>query len=388
VRAQRPPEADWWKYTIRQQVVCMDPRPSPPRELTYVFFRTAGCRYDRAGECTMCNYGISHPVGVPQMVDNVREALNRAAAYDALGVTPLGNMFDTLEVPKAAREAIVSMAAERAGSIYSCESRPETLSEADIAETVARLGRVRFFVNLGLEAAHPWVQANCVGKSLDASAFRRAVTALRRHGAHPVANVLLGVPFLTAAEAIDSAVGSIRWALANGSHLCVLFPSNIKSWTLQEWLWERGMYRAPSLWSLVETLIRLGPADTRSVVLSWYGTSPTDASRHGRASDPLLVSPDTCERCRPLVLEVLDAFNAGASYETIVTLSELDCSCHDAWRDLLAWESAESLPLAHRTLAAYNRIGEELLGRPRWDALRDRARASFEAGYDGSVKAT
>ncbi|MGE5830066.1 MAG: hypothetical protein ACM30G_17150 [Micromonosporaceae bacterium] len=70
-----------------------------------------------------------------------------------------------------------------------------------------------------------------------------------------------------------------------------------------------------------------------------------------------------------------------------MALNELVCACHDAWRDLLARESGESIPLAGRTLAAYDRIGEELLGGTRWHAVRDRMRAGFEAGYDGGVVA-
>src|SRR5207247_1333474 len=106
-------------------------------------------------------------------------------------------------------------------------------------------------VNLGLESADPWIQQNCVGKSLDRDTYRDCVGLLERHRALAVANVLLGAPFLTEQEAWTSAADSMRWALEHGTHLCVLFPSNVKRWTLQEWLWERGLDATASLWAAV-----------------------------------------------------------------------------------------------------------------------------------------
>lgn len=384
LRAARPLEQDGWRYAVRQQRVTMDPRPSAERVLTFVYFRSFGCRYDRAGECTMCNYAAAERVDSGSIVASVREALAQHEHFDALGISPFGNMFDTTEVPAEARNAIFAMAAETDASIFSCESRPETLSEELIAHAARLLGGKRLFINLGLEAANPWVQAHCVGKSLSNDSFRAATAALRCHGAFPVSNVLLGAPFLTEDEAIESAVGTIAWALRNGSHLCVLFPSNVKGWTLQEWLWERDLYRVPSLWSLVEALRRLGPELARSVALSWYSASPADPHRRGQVSDPLREVPTTCPLCRDRVIEGLDMFNAGRD-AVIEDLCRLDCSCRAEWADRLAREASAAAPLSARVLAAYDRIGGELVGDGWWRRNRERVHAELESGYDGSV---
>jgi radical SAM enzyme (TIGR01210 family) len=383
LRTARPREQDGWRYTVREQRVTMDPRPSPERVLTYVFFRSFGCRYDRAGECTMCNYAVAERVDAASMVADVREALRTRGHYDALGISPFGNMFDVTEVPAQAREAIFAMAAETDASIFSCESRPETLSDEVIEHAVSTLNGKRLFINLGLEAANTWVQAHCVGKSLSNEGYRAATSSMRRHGAFPVTNVLLGAPFLTDEEAIESAVGTIRWALANGSHICVLFPCNVKGWTLQEWLWERQMYRVPSLWSLVEALRRLGPEATSAVALSWYATEPTDERRRAQVSDPLREAPTTCPLCRDRVLAGLDRFNAGGGYQVIEELCQIDCACREAWLRRLH-DQASALPLSDRVLLAYDRIGSELFG-DWWKRNQGKVRAELELGYDGSV---
>jgi radical SAM enzyme (TIGR01210 family) len=208
---------------------------------------------------------------------------------------------------------------------------------------------------------------------------------MRQHGAFPVTNVLLGAPFLTENEAIESAVGTIRWALANGSHICVLFPCNVKGWTLQEWLWERQMYRVPSLWSLVEALRRLGPGATRAVALSWYATEPTDERRRTQVSDPLREAPSTCPRCRDRVIAGLDQFNAGGGYQIVEELGRIDCDCRTEWAERLHTQAASVPPLIERVLGAYERIGLEVLGDEWWLRHRDKVHAEVESGYDGSV---
>ncbi|MEV4211214.1 hypothetical protein [Micromonospora sp. NPDC049662] len=384
IRARRPPEQESWRYTVRRQRVVMDPRPAQERLLTYVFFRSFGCRYDRAGECTMCNYAAAERVDLDRMVESVREALGQHDDYDALGISPLGNMFDPAEVPVVAREAIFGMAAQTSASIFSCESRPEMLTEQSIAVTVERLAGKRFFINLGLESADPWIQRHCVGKSLSVDAYRAATALLRRYDAFPVSNVLLGAPFLTEEEAIESAVGSVNWALENGSHICVLFPSNVKGWTLQEWLWERGLFQTPSLWALVEALRRMGPEVSRSVVLSWYSTTPTDPRRREQVSDPLREAPVTCPDCQADVVRALDQFNAGGDYSVILELSRHSCACRSQWLDRLGRERRGHSPLVERTVAAYDRIGAELVGADWWRERRSTVIADLARDYDSS----
>lgn len=383
IRSGRPRESPNWRYTIRRQMVAMDPRPSQARLLTYIFFRTAGCRYDRAGECSMCNYGAAERQTTGQIVAAVRDALAEHSDYDALGITPIGNMFDPAEVPVPARTAVFAMAAGQPGSIFSCESRPETLTSAAIGDAIARLRGRRLYVNLGLEAAHPWVQANCVGKSLDAGAYELAAGMLRGAGAFPVTNVLLGVPFLTEAEAIESAAGTVRWAMARGSHICVLFPANVKGWTLVEWLRDRGMFTVPSLWSLVEVLARLGPELARSAVLSWYAMTPAEPRRLRRVSDPLRIAPTTCPACAAAVTAGLDQFNRDGDFGIVTALSATSCGCRAEWLDGL--RRADQRPLAARVAEAYQQIGTELLGPARWEASRARALGQLDLAYDGLV---
>jgi archaeosine synthase beta-subunit len=332
VRRERPPERPDWEYGVRKVPVALQVQPRRMAELTFIYFRSFGCRFDRAGECSMCNYAVAEQVTGDRIVEYVRHALAQEPAYDALGISPFGNMFDPIEVPRAARRRIFEMAAETGCTSLSCESRPETMTDDDIAEAVKILGDRQLYVNVGLESAHPWIQANCVGKSLDLESYRESLDMLRRNGALPITNLLLGGPFLSEREAVASSVSSIRWALSQGTHLCVLFPSNVKGYTLQEWLWRRNRYRTPSLWSLVETVRQVGPEAAERVRLSWFAAAVSDPEEPAQLSDPVRAVPTTCPQCHRQVIEQLNAFNATGDFALIERLSASDCSCREAWR--------------------------------------------------------
>lgn len=367
-RSDRPHERAGWDSTTRTWKVALDAHPRTMVDLTFVYFRSFGCRFDRRGECTMCNYAVAEPVSSQRIVEIVAAALEQRPHYEALGISPFGNMFDPQEVPADARRQIFELAAATDCASFHCESRPETIEPADVEECVAILAGKRVFVNLGLESADPWIQANCIGKSLDRQTYADCVAHLRSAGAHAVTNVLLGGPFLTEAEALDSAVETTSWALEQGSHLCVLFPSNVKGWTLQEWLWDRGLFRTPSLWSLVEALHRLGRERAAQVSLSWYSAQVSDPDNPLQLSDPVRAVPTTCALCHRQVVEQLDRYNAGGDFSIVEDLRASECACRAAW--LTSLEDSADDPLEARVAAGYERIGRELVGSDWWDAHR------------------
>jgi radical SAM enzyme (TIGR01210 family) len=198
----------------------------------------------------------------------------------------------------------------------------------------------------------------------------------------PVANVLLGAPFLTEAEALASAVDSLRWALEAGTHLCVLFPANVKRWTLQHWLWERGLYHSPSLWSLIEAVHALGPELARRVLLSWYSAAITDAENPSQVSDPVLAVPTTCPACHAEVAGQLARYCATGDFAVIEELRRSPCACREEWRARVA--APPERPLFDRVTDAYRTIGEEVVGHEWWSPRAGRLLGLLDEGRAGA----
>ncbi|WP_165913530.1 radical SAM protein [Marichromatium gracile] len=314
-----------------------------------LWFRTAGCRWDRQGGCTMCNYGQSEPPHPDAMVDAVRQALHALEQpVDELMVSPSGSLLDPAEVPEEVRRRIYALMAAHPASQLLLETRSEWVTP----ETADELRAIRplecgITVEMGLESADPWVRRFCINKGGSLADFARAAGLLRERGLGIYANVCLGTAFLSSAEAIDDAVATVRWALDNGADRTVVFPVHIKSYTLLEVLSRDGSYAAPSLWSLVEVLRRLGPTLAGRVEIAWYRSY---YDREGKITR----SPDTCPHCRAAVIGLLDDYRASQNHGTVEMLSAYPCSCRDAWAKSLAvphGERADRVAAAYRSLA-------------------------------------
>lgn len=358
IREQRPPVEE--RFQIRAE-----PDASPPFGI--IWFASRGCAFDRAGDCVTCNYG--HATHVADPVESVRLALAewQPPAGSTLMISPSGSMFDDAEVPATTRDAIFALAAATDCACFGCETRVETIDERKLEDYCRILGHKQPFLELGVESANPFVLKYCLNKATDVSRYRPAVQSMERHGITAVANVSLGAPFLTPAQAIDDAVTTIRWAIAQGFAQIVLFPLHVKRWTLLEWMWRQGLYQPPSLWSVVEVLGLLTCEERQKVTVGWYdGDQEPETSRR-----LLLHSPTTCPDCRPRVLDAIDRFAKMGDNSRLAALAGGECACRVS--------PAEDWPgtVPDRALTVYDGIGHDLIGDAAWSLLAEQVRTEL-----------
>ena len=346
-----------------------------------LWFRTRGCGHDHHGGCTACNYGASTPVSADEMVDYVREGLSLLDVDERtmLLVSPSGSMFDEWEVPPEARERIFQLVRGTKCGRYTCETRAETLTDEKVKQYSDIFDNKIAYIEMGLESANPWILKYCVNKRLSLDDYEQAVLLLRKYGVPGMTNVMLGSAFLSPSEAIEDAITSIKWAFALGVEMAVVFPTHVKQWTLLEWLWERGLYSPPSLWSLVEVLVSLGPHLASRVTISWYKLY-NQVSDEGVTQDPknvlgYLDSPATCVVCQPRVIGLLDTFRNTNDFEILRALANTDCECKHVWRALV--EAKEPISLQERVLQAYALIGRDVLGVDWWARHGNEVMRSF-----------
>lgn len=333
----------------------------PHGSLVDIWFRTRGCSFDRNGSCTMCDYDWSSPTSSEQQISFVQQALAEVGVspYELL-ISPSGSMLDEREVPIEARKQIFDIACKQPCKLFLFETRPETVTnEALVGYHNAFAGTgIKVGVEVGLESANQWVLTYCVNKQLSLHDFENAVRLIKRNGMLSYANISLGTAFLTEQEAIQDAVNSIYWALDKGVDKIVLFPLHVKTYTVLHWLWRNGLHAPTSLWALPEVLKRLGPDTASKVELAWYKPLPsTDA--------PSYPTPQTCEDCHADVVQLLDSYKRTMDYRYVALLDEVDCPCHDAWRERLAISPRPSL--ANRVFSAYESMVKDVLGETWWE---------------------
>jgi archaeosine synthase beta-subunit len=318
-----------------------------------VWFLTRGCTWDRAGACTMCNYGRGPTVSDDDMVASVRDALaSIAEPVEELFVSPSGSMLDPSEVSHDARRRIFDVMAGFPSPKVCIETRSETVTQRSIRDIEHAFAGRSVTVELGLESSSAFVQRYCINRMSEPRVFQEAATQLRAAGIRVSANVALGSAFLNPRESIDDATASISWALTHGANLVVLFPMHVKPHTLLAWLQQRKLYEPPSLWSLIETLSRVRGEDLSRVTISWYRSNYVSGG-------PNRIAPTTCPQCLDTVLAALDRFRNEPGPASVAGLQSLTCTCRDEWARTVATAPTSST-LPERTLQQYDLLANEL----------------------------
>lgn len=306
----------------------------------------------------MCDYQIAAPMKGASIVANVREILEANPRHEALFVAPLGSMFDPREIPADATDEILRLCSSVQFKLFGTETRMEFLSRETMITFAKHFAGKNVRINIGLESTDRWVLANSIGKSLPIEELGATADLLHEFNTELAANILVGSPWLTPAEIIETTLASIRHAIACGVDLCVLFPTNVRRWTVQYWLWENSYFNPPSLWTLVEIIMCLEPEIVKKVALSYFDKKPNDS---------IIQCPSTCEQCQADVIAALWSFAATGQRDQLQAVINAGCACRQQWLRSLH----QQCPLINeRALPIMQRMAIELAGEEWWSLNR------------------
>ena len=306
-----------------------------------IILNTGGCRWARAGGCTMCGYvaesveggSVSHEALLEQVevcldyeADNADEPASQVKIYTS------GSFLDEREVGADTRKAIAETFADRERIVV--ESLPDFVAGEKLTD-FTEVG-LATDVAVGLETATDRVRRDCVNKYFDFADFEAAcaavadVDAASDAAAGIKAYLLMKPPFLTESEAIADMVSSVeRCAAVAGCHTVSMNPCTVQRYTMVDELYFNGGYRPPWLWSVAAVLGET--ADTDAIVVS-------DPVGHG--SDR---GPHNCGECDDRVQTAIKDF---CLRQDPTVFEQVDCPCEATWEAVVERETGYNLPLA------------------------------------------
>ncbi|HTS32688.1 MAG TPA: archaeosine biosynthesis radical SAM protein RaSEA [Thermoplasmata archaeon] len=288
-----------------------------------LILRTRGCYWADQKGCSMCGYAkdtLGRSATPTELAEQLDRALARYSDEPYVKVYTSGSFLDDREVDPASRRALVGAFAGRARRLLF-----ETLPEFATAESLLPLREAfpgELEVALGLESTDPDVLARFVHKNAPPREYLEAGDRVRRLGLRAKAYLLLKPPYLTEDESIRDVLRSVAEAQSHFDALSVN-PVHIQNGTVVEWLYHRGRFRPPWLWSVVETLRSGAPLRGSSRLVSF----PTAGG--------LPRGPHNCPRCNARVLEAIETASLRQEF---APLDQLDCECRAEWQRLRALE--------------------------------------------------
>jgi radical SAM enzyme (TIGR01210 family) len=300
-----------------------------------IILNTGGCRWARAGGCTMCGYVAESVEGgtvphedlmeqVQRCLDHEREHADEPAGQ--IKIYTSGSFLDEREVPAETRAAIAETFADRDRMVV--ESLPDFVDREKLAEFTDR--GVETDVAVGLETATDRIRHDCVNKYFDFAEFEAAAAEARRTDAGVKAYLLMKPPFLSEQAAIADMKKSVRRCGAvDGVHTVSMNPTNVQQYTMVEDLYHAGGYRPPWLWSVAEVLE--STADEDVIVVS-------DPVGHG--SDR---GPHNCGECDDRVQRAIKDFDLR---QDPAVFEQVSCDCEATWAAVVERERGYGMPLA------------------------------------------
>jgi uncharacterized Fe-S cluster-containing MiaB family protein len=322
-----------------------------------IVLNTGGCRWARAGGCTMCGYvaesveggTVAHEDLLAQIDAAIEDEQDREGnRCEQVKLYTSGSFLDEREVPAETRQAIAERFADRERIVV--ESLPDFVDREKLADFLD-VG-LATDVAVGLETATDRVRHDAVNKYFDFAEFEAAAAEVRAAGGGrtdggPAADdgthadaetpptgvkayLLMKPPFLSEAEAIEDMVRSIeRCAAVDGCHTVSMNPCNVQRYTMVEDLYHEGGYRPPWLWSVLHVLERTAGVPVRVV---------SDPVGHG--SDR---GPHNCGECDDRVQRAITDFNLRQDESVF---AQVDCDCEATWDAVRQRERSYAQPLA------------------------------------------
>jgi radical SAM enzyme (TIGR01210 family) len=299
-----------------------------------IILNTGGCRWARAGGCTMCGYVAESVEGgtvphedlmtqVEHCLDHEREHADEPAGQ--VKIYTSGSFLDEREVPAETREAIAEAFADRDRMVV--ESLPDFVDREKIADFTDR--EIETDIAVGLETATDRIRHDCVNKYFDFAEFEEAAAEARVADAGVKAYLLMKPPFLSEQEAIADMKSSVRRCGAvDGVHTVSMNPTNVQRYTMVEDLYHAGGYRPPWLWSIAEVLE--ATADEECIVVS-------DPVGHG--SDR---GPHNCGECDDRVQRAIKDFDLR---QDPTVFEQVSCECERTWEAVVERERGYAMPL-------------------------------------------
>lgn len=256
------------------------------------------CANDINGACIMCDYGIaSKNKPVQEYLQDMDQAIKTYGdTVRCLMLCTNGSIFDENQVERELLEGAIDLAAKCAIPKIQLEAHYLDIDSEKLNMVKERLINKKVIIALGLETINQEYQDLIIGKRINIDDFEKRIALIKGYGFSIELNIMLGLPFLSPREQFMDALNTLKWVY---SHQCrpILFPVNVKPYTLLMEMHKTGQYSPISHWLILLLLEQLTEEELSQIILVWHG------NRMENYDDPALhqIPPIACAKCLPII---------------------------------------------------------------------------------------
>jgi len=239
--------------------------------------------------------------------------------YPILNLYNNGSFINDNEIPAGARKGMLKKINESPDiKMLVLETRPEFVTEEKVMEIKSLIPNKHVELGVGLEMKDDFYRGICINKGFSLQRFNFAANIITKH-LNLRTYVLLKPLFLTEKEGIEHAIETIEYSFAMGAATVSLEACTIQDYTFMKYLYERGLYSPPWLWSILEVVKGVKAPGKLIVGLFKFFPSPSKV-------------PNNCDRCNEEVMEAIVQYNRTLDPKAFDGLA---CGCKKEWEKIL-----------------------------------------------------
>lgn len=295
-----------------------------------ICFKSKGCRYYLHGFCIMCDYGKGINITKEELGMAFDEAMKKSKyPIRTILLNSFGSILDTSEISEECFETLLCKLSQTKVDNFIFETHYTTITMDKILLIKEKLQGKKIRFELGLESSNKNTRETCLLKYIDNDLFKKKIDLIHSFDMDVIANVLIGIHFLSEEEQLEDSLNSIIWCFQNGVDEVNLFPINIKPYTLLEELYENKKYSPISQWLVIELLNRVPLEYLSDIYLAWYGNRELEYENGEQT-----ILPQSCPVCYDDIMKFYSNFlanNDSTHRKQLINnlIANVKCNCYN-----------------------------------------------------------
>lgn len=310
--------------------------------------------------CTFCNYGFKHPVRKEEILKQVEHICKWLPAnIETLILESSGSFLDDRELPPELQYQIMEEVARTNVKRVQIETHYKTVTDEKVEKILRILKGHKIAFEIGLESTSK-TTLDIYNKDIDVEELFRKVRYWDSFYIETSLNVMFGAPLLTRQEQVQDTLNTVQDILEKcpESTCIVLFPLNVKDFTLVKHMYDKCRYAIISHWGFIEVLTKIPKNTLHRVFISWWGNRTNEF--HGRDA---IIYPKSCEKCHHILMAFYGNFADAETLEEkqrlVKEISQVTCQCRDDYEREKANEKPDK-DIQQRLAEEKEKLKEEL----------------------------
>ncbi len=315
-RSKRPVISCELEYTVCQS-----------GKTVQIWIHSGACRFSRQGGCTSCDY-LEGVTGSNQLAAFEKAMGEMQDDTDTIVLNTCGSVLDEMELKWDVLIHIVNLIKKAAVKTLVLETHIMTIHEEILKTLQGVKGDLDIYFEVGIESLNDEVIRFILNKIPFQRDIKGMIDTIHKYGFHVTGNVMVGFPFMDRDMQIYDGLETIRTLFSYGIDFMVLFPVNIKKYTLMHHLYEKGIYKRPDGRILLDILLEMTEEKLEYINVAWYGEPRLEIPGYEKSD---MTVPFYCDKCYGQMMKLWLAYNCEESgaerRQILLKMNENPCEC-------------------------------------------------------------